>query len=228
MDKRKICVSVGEKTSATALATAASIVGADVIEIRLDYLTDGDATPFCEQIATDLLFTCRPDWEGGLFVGDEKERLVALRQAVACGAAYIDVELEAPKSTHQSLLESIKSHEYKTKLILSNHDFTATLSYDQLVEKVVAMRDNGADIGKLITTATKQSDVITLFKVLDYAREIHFPLISFCMGEAGAVSRVSTCDVGGFMTYCSCDGKEGTAPGQISVGQMREIFARFP
>ena len=227
-NKRKICVSVGEKTSAAALATVASVVGADVIEIRLDYLLDGDATLFCEQIATDLLFTCRPDWEGGLFAGDEEERLGALNKAVVSGAAYVDVELEAPESTHQSLLQSIKWNENKTKLILSNHDFKSTPHYDQLVTKVDAMRDKGADIGKLITTAMQQSDVLTIFKIIDYAREINFPLIAFCMGEAGAVSRVSTCDVGGFMTYCSCDGKDVTAPGQISVGQMREIFARFP
>ena len=227
-NKRKICVSVGETTAAAALTAVASVVGADVIEIRLDYLTDADATPFCEQGTVDVLFTCRPDWEGGLFVGAEQDRLAILTRAVICGAAYIDVELEAPESTRGSLLDSIKTYGNKTELILSNHDFSATPPYDHLVEKVVAMRDKGADIGKLITTATKGSDVITIFKILDYAREIDFPLIAFCMGEAGAVSRVSTCDLGGFMTYCSCDGKEVTAPGQMSVGQMREIFARFP
>lgn len=227
-NKRKICVSVGEKTPVAALATATSVVGADVIEIRLDYLTDSDATVFCEQVSTDLLFTCRPQWEGGLFIGDEEERLAILTKAVECGAVYIDVELEAPESTHQSLLGSIKKNERKTKLILSNHDFETTPRYSQLIQKVEAMRDKNAYIGKLITTARNPSDVITIFKIIDYARVINFPLIAFCMGEAGAVSRVSTCDVGGFMTYCSCDGKEVTAPGQISVGQMREIFARFP
>lgn len=226
--KRKICVSVGEQDIDDAIAVALSAVGADVIEIRLDYLTVADATPFCENISAKLLFTCRPDWEGGLFCGDEESRLTILQSAVQHGASFIDIELDAPVSSHQYLIDSIKTQNAATQLILSNHDFVGTPNYTALVDKVDAMRDQGADIGKLITTAQSQKDVLRIFQILSYAQEINFSLIAFCMGEIGAVSRVASCDLGGYMTYCSCDGKVVTAPGQISVSRMREIFARFP
>lgn len=227
-NKRKICVCVGELNIEKTMSVAGAVTGADVIEIRLDYMKGVDATPFCEKLSADLLFTCRPEWEGGFFVGDEEKRLEILHSAVLHGASYIDVELEAPATSHQYLIDSIKAHGSATQLILSNHDFNSTSSYDDLVEKIDSMRARGADIGKLITTAQSNKDVVRIFQILSYAQELDFPLIAFCMGEIGAVSRVASCDLGGYMTYCSGDGQAATAPGQISVSKMREIFASFP
>ena len=42
----------------------------------------------------DFMYFSRPNWEGGLYDGDENSRLDALRLAMELGADYIDVELQ--------------------------------------------------------------------------------------------------------------------------------------
>jgi 3-dehydroquinate dehydratase-1/3-dehydroquinate dehydratase/shikimate dehydrogenase len=60
--------------------------------------------------------------------------------------------------------------------------------------------------------------------LLELAEQRGFPLIAFCMGAAGRVSRVATLALGGFMTYAAADGAAGTAPGQLSVSQLRGML----
>ncbi|CAG37742.1 type I 3-dehydroquinate dehydratase [Desulfotalea psychrophila] len=226
MHSRKICVSLGQPTMPQALEASLRIFGADVIEVRLDYIDVPEIDPFVESLATDLLFTCRPTWEGGLFAGTEEDRLALLAEAVRAGAAYIDLELRSAEESHQYLRTYLAERE--TELILSYHDFESTATLAKLTGIIDQMQDAGADIGKLITTANSAADVVRVFQVLEYAAKKGLPLIAFCMGEAGAVSRVASCDLGGYMTYCCADGAEVTAAGQITISEMRGIFARYP
>ncbi len=225
--KRKICVAVGESTFEAALNVASKVERADVIEIRLDYMKKVEIEPFISELSPKLLFTCRPSWEGGLFEGNEEERLTILKQAVQMGADYVDIELEASAESHQQIDEKIEQCDSKTIKIVSNHDFKQTRKLDELVEIVEKMIEAKADIGKVITTAESSVDVLRVFNLIEYAKSRNFPLISFCMGMAGAVSRVASCDMGGYMTYCSADDQQGTAPGQISVSDMQTIFSHY-
>lgn len=43
---------------------------------------------------SNSVYLCRPVWEGGMYDGDEKSRLGALRLAMELGADHIDVELK--------------------------------------------------------------------------------------------------------------------------------------
>lgn len=224
---RRICVAIGEPTVESALAVAAKVQGADVIEIRLDYFKKVEIEPFIKNISSNLLFTCRPNWEGGLFEGAEEERLTILKNAVQAGADYVDIELEASAESQAQLDKVIEHSGDKTKKIVSNHDFIATSKLDHLVEIVDRMIEAKADIGKVITTAENSVDVLRVFNLIEYAKSRNFPLISFCMGKAGAVSRVASCDMGGYMTYCSADDQQTTAPGQLSVSGMRTIFSHY-
>ena len=72
----RVCVAIGFDTLAESIAaTKQAEKGADVIEIRLDSISDPGIAPFMDAIATPLLFTNRPDWEGGLFSGEEEKRI---------------------------------------------------------------------------------------------------------------------------------------------------------
>ena len=224
---RKICVAIGERSPEKALETARMVEGADVIEIRLDYFQQVEPEPFIKELTPEILFTCRPVWEGGLFKGGEDERLAILLKAVQAGADYIDVELEASAEMYKRLDEAIEASGGKTKKIVSSHDFSSTRKFDDLVDLVERMIEKDADIGKLITTATDSVDVLRVFNLLEYAKNRNFPLISFCMGEIGAVSRLASCDMGGYMTYCSADGQPVTAPGQISVSDLKRIYSLY-
>lgn len=214
-----ICVAVGKKTVAAAIAEAKlASARADVIEIRLDALEEPEIAPFISQIDCPLLFTCRPDWEGGSFTGPEENRLELLEEAVAGGAAFVDLELQAPQASFERLAAKLQAS--PTKLIVSNHNFMATGSRAELLEVLEGMKQKGADIGKIITTAHSFRDALRVLQLQEDAVQLKLPLIAFCMGKAGVISRFATLDLGGFMTYCAPDGGTGTAPGQISVSNL--------
>ena len=220
----RICVSIGRETIDDVLAVADSVASqADVLEIRLDYLSLPAVSPFLNTLQTPLLFTNRPAWEGGEFSGDEELRLGALLEAVAENSAYVDLELLAPEESHQSMRTALQ--ESKTKLILSWHNFKNTPSRKELVGRMALMQDQGADIGKIITTANNHQDVLRVLQLQELAEQLNFPLIAFCMGRPGVVSRVATCGLGGYMTYCAVSEEEATAPGQLSVKTLREIYS---
>lgn len=220
----RICVSIGRASIDDALAVADSVAAqADVLEIRLDYLQYPVVSSFINTLQTPLLFTNRPSWEGGEFTGDEDQRLGALLEAVAENSEYVDLELLAPDDSHQRMRMALQ--ESSTKLILSWHNFKDTPSREELVGRMAMMQDKGADIGKIITTAQSHQDVLRVLQLQEVAEQLRFPLIAFCMGRPGVVSRVATCDLGGYMTYCAVSDAEATAPGQLSVGTLREIHS---
>ena len=220
----RICVSIGSKNVAEALAVAESAAPqADVLEIRLDCLNDPAITPFMEKLQVPLLFTNRPQWEGGQFGGAEEERIELLLEAVSKNAAYVDLELLALADSQREMSSVLQNS--SSKLILSWHNFSDTPSREELVGRMAMMQDNGADIGKIITTAHDHNDVLRVLQLQEVAAKIDFPLIAFCMGKPGVVSRVATCGLGGYMTYCAVNGQEATAPGQLSVAVLRDIYA---
>ena len=219
----RICVSIGHENIDDAVNVAnAAALQADVLEIRLDCLVKPNITPFIENLKTPLLFTNRPQWEGGKFIGEEAERIAFLLQAVAENAAYVDLELLAQADSQQDMRTALQNS--STQLILSWHNFTETPSREELVGRVAMMQDNGADIGKIITTAHSSEDVLRVLQLQEIAAKLNFPLIAFCMGKPGVISRVATCGLGGYMTYCAVNEKEVTAPGQLSVTAIRDIY----
>lgn len=219
----RVCVAVGKPTMEEALQTAQKMSGmADVVEIRLDCIDLPDIRPFVETVSRPLLFTNRPTWEGGFFAGPETERILLLLDAVKRGAAYIDLELQSPNESLQRVREM--QVDSNTQLILSRHFFDATPSRDTLVEQVHLMQEKGANIGKIVTMANTSHDVLQVLQLLEEAAARSFPLIAFCMGRAGKISRVATVELGGFMTYCAVDTEEATAPGQIAVADFRKIY----
>ncbi|PID77131.1 MAG: type I 3-dehydroquinate dehydratase [Deltaproteobacteria bacterium] len=221
---RRICVSIGKRETESVIAAAEKVKDlADVIEIRLDYLASPAVGRLAAEITLPLIFTNRPIWEGGHFAGSEAERIAPLAEAVQMQAAYIDLELTAPHASRKFLQARLAGT--NTRLILSSHDFNQTADFPRLADIVTKMQESGADIGKLVTTAQKPADNLRLLKTLEIAADKKFPLIAFCMGRHGAISRVASCDFGGYMTYCSLDDMDCTAPGQITLDNMMRIFA---
>ncbi len=222
----RICVAVARDMVDEAVMVAGQAASqADVIEIRLDYLREIQVTPFCAAIKKPLLFTNRPTWEGGQFAGEEAARLAPLLEAVAQEAAYVDLELTSPATSLHRLRAEIE--QASTRLILSWHNFQRTPERPELVAKLQAMQENGAHIGKIVTMAFTFRDVLRVLQLQEDAVRMHFPLIAFCMGRPGVISRLATLELGGYMTYCSAGEGEATAPGQLSAAALREMLARI-
>jgi len=230
--RRLICVSIAaEKTGAVdsqaeaiAAAKQAELI-ADVIEIRLDSIRQPQISSFIKAVDKPLLFTNRPIWEGGAFAGSEEERLVPLLEAVHGGAAFVDLELETALSLRSRLLEAV--NDSRSRLIISWHEFKETPSSLQLSQVLQRQAESGAHIGKIVTYAHDFKDVLRVLALQLQAAELHFPLIAFCMGRTGVISRLATLELGGYMTYAAPDKGGVTAPGQIPVSTLREVIMKL-
>jgi 3-dehydroquinate dehydratase-1/3-dehydroquinate dehydratase/shikimate dehydrogenase len=199
---------------------------ADVLEIRLDALAAPDFTPFLENFpGAALLFTCRPEWEGGGFRGSEEARVEILAAAAAAGGAYVDIELRTAEELRTALIKS--AQQSGAKLIVSWHDFKTTASTQALVSILQEQCRSGADWGKIVTNPRDFRDVLRVLNLQELAAEIGFPLCAFCMGRMGMISRIATLELGGVMTYAAPEGGQIAAPGQLSVAVMRRIQEFF-
>jgi len=219
----KVCVSITHEKGEEALAAAQEMERfADVIEIRLDCLKEPKPESFLDHLEVPLLFTNRAAWEGGGWKGDEEERLAMLARSAQAGAAFVDVEVKTRERLRSPLIDT--AHDHGCLVICSWHDFDATPAEPELLKILDQQRQSGADIGKIVTLARSPADVTRMLSLLPRAEEEGFPLIAFCMGTPGVISRVATLMLGGFMTYAAPDHSRRAAPGQIPVKDLRAIL----
>jgi 3-dehydroquinate dehydratase-1/3-dehydroquinate dehydratase/shikimate dehydrogenase len=195
---------------------------ADVIEIRLDSIANPAIDTFVRDIRTPLLFTNRPTWEGGSYNGDEGARVSVLLEAIQARAAYVDIEMKTAPQLRQQVVEAAKGSD--TRVIVSWHNFKTTPSSSDLENVFMEQYESGVHIGKIVTMAHAAVDVLRVFDLLYLAAEKKFPLIAFCMGEAGVISRVATVELGGYMTYAAADSGMATAPGQMKISVLHDIL----
>ena len=74
---------------------------------------------------------------------------------------------------------------------------------------------------KIAWLARSLRDNLEAFELLRTRRK---PMIALCMGRFGLMSRVLAPKFGGFLTFASLDGSSGTAPGQISISDMKKLY----
>lgn len=141
-----------------------------------------------------------------------------LTKAVEAGAAYLDLEKEAPAPMSKRLRKA--AQENGTIVIRSYHDFTGTPSREKLAETAAQCREFGAEVIKIVTTARSAADVQTVLSLYDDFDR----LIAFCMGEAGRQSRLDCLAKGAPYTYAALTEDEATAPGQWSTASMKKAL----
>lgn len=148
-----------------------------------------------------------------------------LLTAIQAGAAFLDLDIDAPAMMCKRLRR--EAREAGTLLIRSFHDAEgtdSTRSLSAVAEKCIHL---GADIVKIATTATSEADVDKVLRLYDL-----FPpenLVAFCMGDAGSRSRVECLAKGAPFSYAALSPEEATAPGQMSLADMRKaVYAGLP
>ncbi|KAG2426447.1 hypothetical protein HXX76_011678 [Chlamydomonas incerta] len=218
-----ICTSVTATTVKTFLAEIqeAAASGVDIIELRLDFLTDFDPEQHLETILKacplPYIVTYRPVWEGGKYEGPEPERLAVLKMAALLGAPYVDVEFKASPYFFADPHEVPLS----TKVILSYHDFKQTPDAAVLNKLATAMRQAGADIVKLAAMA---NDIGDAARMLDLLRNKDGPMIALSMGERGQIVRLLAAKYGGHLTFAAMSPERASAPGQPDIGRLAGLF----
>ncbi len=218
----KICVSIQPETIAETLKLIKKIENykTDFIEVRLDCLKDHDElAQIAEYKKVPLIATNRSTDSMGKFSGSENERLQILLNAARNGFEYVDIELSTPKV--REIVEALG--DIRAKPIVSFHDFNETPSLPKLREVLKKELAHGAEVCKIVTTAKRTEDNLT---VLNFVSQFHesAKIVCFSMGELGKPSRFLSPLFGGFFTIASLERGKETAPGQLTVQELRTAY----
>lgn len=188
-------------------------------EIRLDRcpLDIEEIESLFSSSDTPLVATCRVVDDGNGTWEEAEEKLTA---AVEAGAAFLDLEIEAPKEVGKRLRRACT--EYGTTMIRSSHFFAGTPSDDVLRNTVEKCRKFGGEIVKIAAMATSEEDVARVLGLYsqEQTSQRQAELIAFSMGETGRASRLECLRLGSPFTYAALNDNEAAAPGQWTYSEM--------
>ncbi len=221
----RICVSITAKTTREALVKMEEgFVQADILELRIDGIQGINLLRLMKPNKGEILITNRVKEEGGAFTGTEKEKVALLLKAVALGADYVDIELRTTPALIAELEKKIEAFQGRTKLILSYHNLGGTPSLKELRKRLDDGYEAGADIVKIVSHAREKVDNLKVLGLIPYAQRKGKEIIAFCMGEKGKMSRVMAPLLGSYLTYASLNKGEVSAPGQMTVKELKQMF----
>ena len=210
----RICYSLKEASRNYCRFMAATRTGA-FIEIRLDQ-SDFDeedirAVFSCERVAK-LIATYHISLPSQVETAARR-----LTTAILAGADYIDIPVEFPENSRQWLMNLALNH--GTRVILSYHNYTRTDSLPRLQEMAEQLRQAGADIVKIVTTAQSEEDAATVLSLYD--RFEPGRLLAFAMGPLGRRSRFLALQKGAPFLFVAPTRDGATASGQPCWAELQ-------
>ncbi len=188
----------------------------DLFEVRIDLIGDG-WQELVKQFKKPWIACNRRADEGGRWKQDEARRIEKLLEAIELGADIIDLELRTT-----NLKQAIELIKKRAKCLLSFHELERTPPLNSMREIVQRQLEAGADVCKVVTTAQRFEDNLTILQLIsEFSRT---RIVSFAMGPLGFASRVLCPLVGGDFTYASIEQGKESASGQITVGELRKLY----
>lgn len=234
-----ICIPITAGTQVGAMRELEdSLPHADVVELRMDLIGDVDMKALMDRrrlysadvsdsgkqkaSPVKILVTKREGPDRSLEA--QRQRIAVLKEAVALGADFVDVECDVTDALRQDIQTTIRNYGNHTTLIISHHDFVGTPSVKALRDIFHASVLAGADIVKIVTTATSPEDNLKILGLIPYARKHRHDIIAFCMGEMGKMSRVMAPLLGSILSFTPLKESAASAPGQLTLDQMRRAM----
>lgn len=229
----KICAPVAEKTEEEILrfAERLAVLPVDLAEWRIDWYKDvlnrpalrGTMRLLSEKLGNiPLLVTLRTKQEGGsLYISPEE--YISLNQAILSWnlADMLDIELSAGETAVTELLRDAGKVGIKT--IVSSHDFQKTPPREEMVYKLLKMKELGADLPKLAVMPQNTGDLLSLLSATEEAvRRGAGPVVTMAMGGLGLVSRLAGEVFGSALTFGSAG--KASAPGQVEISELDRIL----
>ena len=182
-----------------------------MVELRLEtlQLTNIELKNLCAH-AIPKIVTCRP---GKLSTDQCKSILI---DAIKNGAEYVDIEVE---STHSYKKEIITiANQMGCKIIISFHNFSDT-NHLEILEAIATAEEYNPDVIKIATMVNNNKQVSLLLGLYNQFNNI----LAIGMGEKGIITRIAATYLGAPFTFVAPQGKEKSAPGQLTNTQMESI-----
>lgn len=240
MKRPKICIPITDATRDEIIARSEEFASspAELVEWRIDFFegSAGEIIRIVEELRRilakkQLIITLRTEDEGGDPNGSRFDYRTCLLEIVKTGIPdYVDVEIRRDREMVQQIIEAAKKT--PTKVIGSYHDFEKTPFHDEIIETLEEAMRLGADIGKFACMPSDdanqgKADAQILLNATEDMKNKHpdYPIITMSMGENGKVTRLYGGLYGSEVTF-GCVGVP-SAPGQIELAQMREVFDKL-
>ena len=223
-------IAAANLSQASQQVRTALTAGAEMLELRTDYLENLSVELVRRLISevrnaggwqVPIIVTCRDKKQGGTLAYPQQLRIDVLAVAIKAGVDFIDLEYENFLRTEaQEKIRLALSQSSKGRLILSAHNFVAKFAdIRELYRDMLTVFP--AAIPKIVYTANHINDC---FKVFDLLHQTGGERIIFCMGEAGLISRIIAKKLGSFVTFASLDEQSATAPGQLTIQQLKQLY----
>ena len=183
-------------------------------ELRMDLIkpTKEDLIKLLSNKAVSYIATCR------LGDFDASQSLELLKCAAKNGADYVDIEIERSEEDIQALKEVCREYS-ACKMIVSYHNFDTTPDLDELDNIINEAVRLGADCVKIACQSNSEYDNAKLMSL--YVRDEN--IIAFGMGRIGKITRLACVKCGSPITYIAPDDGTSTAPGQISLADVKSF-----
>lgn len=199
---------------------------AEIVELRLDYLTTKDCATVLTRLPAfinetghrNLLLTFRPREQGGqrdLNLHDRQSFWRNLSSEIIKAIRFADFEFDLVKS-----LEETSPIPWE-KVICSWHNFENTP--DDLLTRYDQMAATPAYAVKIATKAKRISDSLKIFELIEYAKGKK-PVIALAMSFAGFMTRILSPSRGSMLTYASLRSGAESASGQIPINDLNDLY----
>jgi len=213
MNRPRICASIIDN-DLVAIKGVKPFV--ELFEVRIDLIGEG-WPELIRELGKPWIACNRLADEGGGWKKSEASRLEELLKATELGADIVDIELKT-----KNLDEVVRLIKTRAKCLLSYHDLVGTQPLDNLKRIVERQLTAGADMCKVVTTASSFDDNLKVLQLITaFPKE---EVVSFAMGPLGPVSRILCPLVGGYFTYASIEEGKESASGQLTVRDLRKLY----
>lgn len=231
-----VCVPIIEKNQTAVYREAQRLADCpeDMIEWRMDWYENWKSTEELCSIITELkeilkekilLCTFRSKSQGGESEISQTDYAAMLKTiAKQSRPEMLDIEVSELDSPRELIRELQKTG---VTIVASEHDFEKTPSASVMREKLLYMKELGADIAKLAVMPENKQDVLKLLEATAQVKEIcpQYPVITMSMGKLGMVSRITGQIFGSCVTFAAA-GKT-SAPGQMLLEDVAIILHKI-
>lgn len=204
----------------------------DVVEWRVDWFEGVFDFAQVEDALKDLraalgnipiLMTFRTSKEGGeKAIEPEAYAELNIKAAQTGYVDLIDVEIFTGDEIVKKIIDG--AHAAGVKVVASNHDFFKTPAKEEIISRLCAMQEKGADIPKIAVMPQSKKDVLTLLSATNEMAEEHAnrPIITMSMAATGVISRLAGEVFGSCLTFGAA--KKASAPGQMGVNDLKTVL----
>jgi len=208
-----IAIPIVASTTNEALKDIKKAKQSDLIELRLDFIKD------INEKNLEKLIKKTENKNKKTIVTDRKNRLNLIKKAIELKAALIDLDISIGEKTIKKIIEN----RFKTKVIVSSHNFKKT-NKKEIEKKYNQIKKLNPDIIKIVTTANSIDDNIIILDLITKAKKDNKKVIALCMGEKGEISRILSPLLGSYLTFASLKKGKESAPGQIDIKTLKNVY----